>query len=137
MDYRAPSALSSWVRVIVRALDTRGIDGRAMAEKAGLDISALEHTNARYAVTTTAQLWRLAVKATGDPAFGLFTSQFARETNFHALGYSVVASRSLKDAFGRMVRYSRIVSDSVQFRLEEERALYRLIVAIPDGFARP
>lgn len=133
----APSALSSWVRVIVRALDTRGLGGRALAVKAGLDVGALDDANARYAVATTARLWRLAVAATGDPSVGLFISRFARETNFHALGYSVVASRSLKDAFERMVRYSRIVSDSVQFRLEEQRTSYRLLIEIPTGLARP
>jgi len=105
--------------------------------QAGLDLAALDDANARYAVTTTARLWRLAVETTGDPSCGLFISQFARETNFHALGYSVVASRSLKDAFERMVRYSRIVSDSVQFRLEEERTLYRLVIEIPAGVVRP
>jgi AraC-like DNA-binding protein len=125
------------VRVIVRALDARGIDGRALAMKAGLDLAAFDDPNARYAVTTTARLWRLAVEATGDPSFGLSVSRFVRQTAFHALGYSVVTSRSLKDAFGRMVRYSRIVSDSVQFRLEEERKVYRLVIDIPAGFPRP
>ncbi len=123
--------------MIVRALDTRGLGGRALAVKAGLDVAALDDASARYAVATTARLWRLAVAATGDPSVGLFISRFARETNFHALGYSVVASRSLKDAFGRMVRYSRIVSDSVQFRLEEQRTSYRLVIEIPAGPERP
>jgi AraC-like DNA-binding protein len=137
MESRAPSALSSWARLIVRALAARGIDGRALAVQAGLDVAALDRSNARYELPGTKRLWSLAVAATGDASFGLYVSQFARETNFHALGYSVVASRSLKDAFGRMVRYSRIVSDSVRFRLEEERALYRLVVEVPAGLVRP
>lgn len=123
--------------MVIRALDARGLDGRGLAARAGLDLSILDSPNARYDVATTTRLWRFAVAATGDLSFGLSVSRFVRQTTFHALGYSVFASRSLKDAFGRIVRYSRIVSDSIRFRLEEERDLYRLILDVPAAMPRP
>ena len=64
MRVRAPSALGSWARTIVRALDARGLDGRRLAMEAGLDPTALEDPDARYPVTATTRLWQLAVEAT-------------------------------------------------------------------------
>ena len=56
---------------------------------------------------------------------------------FQALGVAVLASASVKEAFQRLVRHSRIVSDATEYRLEDAADRCRLTFAIaPGGRAR-
>ena len=109
-----------------RALETRGCDAEPLFVRAGLDFAAIQAPEARYPVRTTALLWRLAVEATGDPAFGLEVARHTSPTTFHALGFSLAASGSLREAFERLVRYYRLVSDAVTIRFEERGPTYRV-----------
>ncbi len=125
----APSVLSTVAVMIIRALDACGVDGRALAARAGIDMAALRDPNSRQPFVAMTRLWKLAAKATGDPCFGLWASRFVNETTYHALGFAVVASRTLHEAFERYVRYNRLVSGGVaryQVRRigEREQLLY-------------
>ncbi len=125
-DLPAPSVLTSWARVIVRTLEARDIDPRPLVREAGLDPVAFEDPEARLPITATGALWRLAAEATGDPAFGLDASRFVTQTTFHALGFAVAASGTLREAFERFVRYGRLVSDAAELRLEDVGPRVRL-----------
>jgi AraC-like DNA-binding protein len=131
----APSVLASWTRTIIRALDARGIDGRALAARAGIDLKRLDDAEARYPMTATRELWRQAVTATGDPCLGLYVARFVNYTSFHALGAAVLASGTLRDAFTRLVRYGRIVGDAATPRLDDRGTRVRLVLA-PTGLAQ-
>jgi hypothetical protein len=72
--------------------------------------------DARCPLSKTAHLWRLALAATGDPAFGLKLTKQYKHTMFHALGYGLSASSTLKEAFERVQRYSHVVSDAVEYQ---------------------
>ena len=77
---------------------------------------------------TTSLLWRLAVEATGDPCFGLEVARHTSPMTFHALGFSLAASSSVREAFERVVRYYRLVSDAAIIRFEERGAAYRVSI---------
>lgn len=113
------TTLTSFIRAIRKALEAGGHDARLLFAQAGLDMAALDDPNARYPTEGTAQLWALAVRATGDEAFGLTVASQVTQTTFHALGYSLLASHTLREAFERMVRYFRLVTDAAEldFRL--------------------
>ena len=105
-----PMVLASWIATLVRALDVNGIDGRALATEAGIDVDALERAQeSRVPLARTRELWRLAVEATGDPCFGLEVSRHVRPGSFQALGVGVVSSRTLGEAFDRIVRFGDVV----------------------------
>jgi AraC-like DNA-binding protein len=123
---RDPTSLSSWGLAMARALQTRGCDAQALFSRAGLDFAALDDPEARYPAQPTAELWRLAVEATGDPAFGLEVARHTSPTTFHALGFSLAASGSLREAFERLVRYYRLVSDAATIRFEQQGDTYRV-----------
>lgn len=120
------SSLSSWARAIEVALKERGIDANRLFREAGLDPSALQQPDARYPLDATTRLWELAIAHSGDPAFGLQVARCVRLTTFHALGYSVMASGSLLEAFQRVLRYFRIVSDAGELSLLQQRGVYCL-----------
>ena len=111
---------------MAKALEARGFDAAPLFARAGLDFAALDDPEARFPVRTTALLWRLAVEATGDPCFGLEVARHTSPTTFHALGFSLAASSSVREAFERVVRYYRLVSDAASIRFEEHGAVYRV-----------
>jgi AraC-like DNA-binding protein len=133
----APTSLSSWGLAIRSALEARGIDGAGLFQRAGLDAGALADPLARYPLAATTRLWRLAIDATGDPAFGIEVARHARPTNFNALGFSLAASGSLVEAFERIVRYFRLVSDAAEMTLEAFDESYRFTVELVDPEQRP
>ena len=63
-----------------------------------------------------------------DPSFGLEVARHTSPTTFHALGFSLAASGSVREAFERVVRYYRLVSDAALIRFEERGAAYRVSV---------
>ncbi|HEX3595912.1 MAG TPA: AraC family transcriptional regulator [Polyangiaceae bacterium] len=126
-DLPLPSVLSSWTRIIVDALESLGMSADDVLEAAGVSRQALKDPNARLPMTSSAQLWKAAALKAGDPAFGLRASRYVKQTTFHALGYAVFASATLRDALHRLVRYSHLVSDGAELVLREEGDTVRLV----------
>ena len=124
-----PTSLASWTRALRKQLDALGLDSAALCAQAGLDPQLMDDPNARYPLSATTRLWELAVQASGDPAIGLRVSRFVSPTTFHALGYALVASGSLREVFERIVRYHQVVSDALTLELsaEGERYHFRLL----------
>ncbi len=119
-----PTSLASWTRALRKQLDALGLDSAALCIEAGLDPQQMEDPNARYPLSATTRLWELAVQASGDPAIGLRVSRFVSPTTFHALGYALVASGSLREVFERIVRYHQVVSDALKLELSRDGERY-------------
>lgn len=124
------SALSSWVLLIARAIDSYGLKSRKLFAEAGLDHYRLRDPVARFPYPAVLRLWRLASKSCGDPAFGLTAASFWHPTTLYALGYAWLASSNLDEAFGRAARYTRIVNTAASsvIRIEKTPASYRVLL---------
>lgn len=132
-----PSILASWTRALRKQLDALGLDSQALSLAAGLDPNLMDDPNARYPVTTTTRLWQMAVQASGDPALGLRVSRFVSPTTFHALGYALVASGSLREVFERIVRYHPVVSDALNLSFVRAGDRYEFRFVVPEGCPVP
>lgn len=132
-----PSVLSSWTRTIVDALEAIDADADAALAAAGLTRMALRDPNARLPATVAARLWAAAAEVANDPAFGLRASQFVRPTTFHALGFAVYASATLRDALDRLVRYSHVVTSSRELSLSIRDGVARLSIEGRPSGPRP
>lgn len=130
LTQKSSSTIASWSATIIRALEAHGLDGPAIAKTAGIDPAALQEPDARVPRAALTHLWRLAVAATGDPCFGLTVARFPMQTTFHALGYAVLASTTLKEALERIIRYRRLIGDVVQLSIEEAGDRYRFIIDV-------
>lgn len=122
----ASSALTVW-----RALESEGCDPKQIFEEAGLDPDKLYDPNARYPDENLYALWKRSVEVTGDPYFGLTVAHFWHPSNAHALGYSWLASATLRDAFLRVVRYLRIMTDKDQAALLEMDDQFKFVMHNP------
>jgi len=129
----ATSTLTSWALMIHRALSAHAIDASALFRRAGLDPERLGDSNARYPLTGMQRLWALATSATGDECFGLEVAQAWHPTTFHALGYSALASETLREALQRMVRYGRVVTTGARLELEQngDEVTVKLLGSLP------
>ena len=132
-----PTSLASWTRALRKQLDALGLDSAALCKQAGLDPQLMDDPNARYPLSATSRLWALAVQVSGDPAIGLRVSRFVSPTTFHALGYALVASGSLREVFERIVRYHPVVSDALKLELSREGERYRFRLLQPPGSPAP
>ncbi|MFW9270390.1 AraC family transcriptional regulator [Pseudomonas sp. NR3] len=132
-----PTSLASWTRALRKQLDALGLDSQALCVEAGLDPVLMDDPNARYPLSATTRLWTLAVQASGDPAIGLRVSRFVSPTTFHALGYALVASGSLREVFERIVRYHPVVSDALTLQLSRGEDRYRFSLDVPAGRPAP
>ena len=115
----ATSTLTSWALMIHRALSAHAIDADSLFRRAGLDPERLRDANGRYPLVGMQRLWAIATTATGDQCFGLEVAQAWHPTTFHALGYSALASETLREALQRMVRYGRVVTTGARLELEQ------------------
>lgn len=134
-----PMVLASWIATLVRALDADGIDGRALAGEVGIDVDALDRAQeSRVPLTRTKELWRLAVEATGDPCFGIEVSRHVRPGSFQALGVGVVSSRTLFEAFDRIIRFGDVVLTAERRNLLRRRGeRYELVLGGVCGDVQP
>lgn len=123
------STLGTWSAALLRAVEARGADADAIARELGLERASLG-PDQRVPRDTLNRLWALAVAATGDPALGLDAPRHTSQTTFHALGYAVLASATLKDAFERIVRYRRLIGDVMSLRLTDLGDRYRLEIDV-------
>jgi len=127
------TSLSSWVCAVKRAVDAAGHDGAALMSRAGLDLSLLADPQARFPAHGSLLFWRLALEATGDPLLGLRVGRQIGPGTYHALGYALMASATLREVYERAARYYRVVSDAGELRFEPTPggASLRLLTAVP------
>lgn len=126
------SSLASSALMIWKALESYGCDAHALFKEAGLDPAKLRDPNARYPDSAFPPLWQRAVKATGDPGFGLAVARFWHPTSFHALGYSWFASDTLKEAMERAARYFLLLTDKEELIVEDAGKEIKIVLHNPD-----
>jgi AraC-like DNA-binding protein len=110
-----PTLLASAARILWRIVERHGVDPEHIFRAAGLDPKQLEDPRARYPVQSVRAAWREAARVIDNPCFGLAAADDWRATDFHALGYAFLASRTLRTAVERIVRYNAVVDPIIYF----------------------
>ena len=111
MSESSYSVIGSWPLVISRAVNAYGIDGRALLQRVGIDPTQTAQPEARCSLAQLNRLWRLALNVTDDPALGLTVASFVRPTSWHALGFAIWASNTVRDGFARLCDNFRMFAD--------------------------
>lgn len=126
------STIGSVVSLIAQSLLSYGCDPAPVLEEVGIDTGTLSDSNGRYPVAQLQQLWKRAVEVSGDPCFGLTTAELFQPAAISGLGFAWLASDTLRDAFGRLVRYSRFLNTAVTVWLEETDGRVDLVLTGPE-----
>ena len=126
------TSLGSIAALIAQTLKSQDCDPEPLFLEAGINAEDSCHANARIPTTQVMKLWQLAVAATGDPAFGLVVARHCQPAVLHGLGFAWLASDTLRDALGRLVKYSHLINALPDFRLEDTQDTVDLVVTVPD-----
>lgn len=115
------TVLSNLAIIVAEALDYYGLDGRSLIEDVGIDYDAALDPDARIPWETAYRMWQMARDASGDPCFGLVVAERFNPSLLHGLGFAWMASGTLGEAFGRVLRFQKLLSTAADMR------------AVPDG----
>lgn len=110
----------SLVRAIADELARTGHDAVPVLAAADIDPSQLEDPKVRVDRDRYERLNLLALEATHDAAFGLHMGEHASLSTFIIVAHMAVQCRTIREAFGVVIRYSRLVADTEPLTLIEE-----------------
>ncbi len=126
------TTLGSVAGLIATTLHACGCDPEPLFVAAGLDLSRATDPHARFPMMRMQKLWKLAVEASGDPCLGLTAARMFQPALLHGLGLAWLVSDTLLDAFGRLVRYARLINSALDFRMEEQPDSVYLVTVLPE-----
>lgn len=115
MSIFAPALGALW-----KQLEGYGIDPAPVFESEGVDPETMFDQGARIPVERYQRLDVKAAELSGDPNFGLKGAEYFRPAHLGALGFAWLASSSLRTAFQRISRYSRVIQEKLVVELDED-----------------
>ncbi len=113
-----PTIICSWMLPLLETLEECGQTPGELLKEAGIDAAKIANPDARIPVDKMNTLWEKAVTVTGNDCLGLVASKNVRPTTFHALGFALMVSNNLIDAFRRLYRFYRLISDTIELELK-------------------
>lgn len=116
---QAYSTLSGWLIPFSRAMKARGIDPEQAFSDCEINTCELKDQETRLAADKLAQLMRYCNKKINNNDFSVEIAKHFYPGMFHALGYAMMSSNTLYDAYERIARYKRIVSNSCLLTVKE------------------
>ncbi len=126
------TTLSSVAALLQRTLLDLGHDPGPLLQRAGIEPASIGNPNIRIPTVHMQTLWRLALEETGDPALGLTTARHFQPAALHGLGFACLASDTLRDVLGRLVRFSHLINALPEFSLEEPAHTIDMRMTMPD-----
>ena len=107
---------------IYQTLESYNVDAASVMSNAGVDLARLKDPSARLEPSVHHQIVADAVKITDDFSFGLRFSDFVHPTTFHALGFALLSSSTLRSFCERWVRYHSFITTMGDVVLDESEA---------------
>lgn len=121
--------IASLQTVIWNLIEHYGIDPEKLFREAHLDPSLVKIPGKRYSSEKLEKLWELMSATIDDPCYGLKAVQFWHPSNTGALGYAMLASKTLRESIDRLVRYHKVLSTDEFVKIEEDGNSLKLIAA--------
>ena len=130
MSVFAPAMFGLW-----RQIEDCGIDPAPLFKKHGVDASKRFDPNARVLYYKTDLIMAEAALLTGDPAFGLKEANYVLPAHIGPLGFSWLASTSLRTALKRLQRYTKVINEKLQVEMQdvEDELIVKIIVGQPSA----
>src|SRR5262245_25302095 len=121
-----PTTLVGVALGLIRAMEAHGLERARILETARLKEALLADPDGRIPSIHVWRLWRLAIETLHDPDLGVHLAERFQVRNTGLLGYAILHSTTVGQALARLVRYSRIVSETVGYKLQRSLSTARL-----------
>ena len=99
--------------------ERHGLDRAELLDAARLKGDPADDPDSRIRLAQMVRLWRAVIDATDDPLLGLHVGRSIDVTKLGLVGYAIFHSRTLHSALARLARFVRILSEAVQFEVNE------------------
>ena len=97
-----------------------GLEREELMDLAGFSQAELDDPDARVPLIKVWTLWRVVIDRVDDPALGLHIGIDTEARDLGLVGYAAYHSRTLRAAFDRIARYSRIVNEALVAHMIDE-----------------
>ncbi|MCC6748929.1 MAG: AraC family transcriptional regulator [Deltaproteobacteria bacterium] len=120
-----------YVRMLLGGAQAAGLGLAELLAAVGLAPEALADSDGRVPREATFRLWQELAVRTRDDAIGLHVAERLQPGAFAVLDYAARNAPTLGEAFARLARYSRLVHDLAEVRLEVTGRIARLSYDVP------
>jgi AraC-like DNA-binding protein len=106
-----------------------GVDRRTLMDAAGLAPGDLKDPDGRVPSSKVWKLWQALIQEVPDVALGLKLGESpASPIRYGLVGYTLIYSRTVRQALHRLSRYSRIIAETVQLTVESRSGRCRILL---------
>ena len=118
-DYTEPIRVSTGILAqMLLYLKSLKMDTDAFLRSNGLDPAVVKAPDARFPIETYLLLEEKAAEMCSDACFGLHMGEYVEAGNWSILGYLMMNCQTLAEAFEKSSRYSRIIGNLIDSRLD-------------------
>lgn len=117
-----------WFLQVVNSVQAMGLDCDEMCRSSGFEYSFLKGNDGRIDADLAFTFWQKLAEETNNPEIGLILASKIKLGGFKALGFSLMASDTIKEAMERLVRFQKIMGDGGNFELESHHDHYSLVI---------
>lgn len=115
-----PDPHSIWapvLRPVVHAVQSAGVDPAPLLAQCGIAPEALRDPDLRVPARACFALWDLAVERLDDPDLGIHVAEAERLEEYGILGYALLSSATVGDAWSWLCRFHDLVTAGTAFEL--------------------
>ena len=109
-------------------MDEWGIDFNTALSDCGIKTSDFKDHESRLSAERVAQLIEYCNRVKSRHDFAILIAENFHPGTFHVLGYAMMVSNSLFNAFVRIVRYKKVVSNTCSIKIEESTDVCKLVL---------
>lgn len=110
------------IQGILQAAEVTGLSAAALMAATGISPEVLANPDARIAHRQWVALWQELARRSNDPCLGARLAAVTQFESFNVTGYAMSHSPTLGLALARLVRYSRLLCEGIEFVLAVEGA---------------
>lgn len=106
-----------WVKAILAAAQSLGVEPKAILEDLHLSLDLDANEPAYLSLDQTQDIWAKAEEKSGHDFFGLMMGQRVRPAYFHAVGYLAMTSENLMQAYENFMAYMPLISEGAELSM--------------------
>lgn len=107
-----PLISTGLLRPLLLELERRAIDAAPVLAGIGLSAASMQDPQQRITESDLRALWLRAVRATGEPALGVYVGHLFDPSSLGVVGHVLRNSATVADAVGHWQRYADLVDDA-------------------------
>ena len=116
-----------------RLIESYGENPKEVLDKFKLNLEMTDDPGIRFPYAITEKIWQTIIEKANDPLIGFRSAELWHPSSAGPLGYAWLTSSTLREAFYRLERYLKIVTEGVFCHVEENQGQFKLVHRFHDN----